>query len=1070
MNITSAAGIISLLDENQTELKVFALKKLDNIVNEFWAEISEAIEKIEVLYEDKGFPQRHLAALVASKVYYHLGSFEDSLTYALGASELFDVTKSSEYVETIISKSIDHYTKLRKQPEDSEHVDERLEAIVNRMFQRCFDDGQYRQAVGIALETRRMDIFEKAIVSSDDVPGMLAYSAKVAMTLVQNRAFQDEVLRALVRLYRNLTTPDYVNMCQCLIFLDDAQSVADVLLRLLEGSGDSTLMAYQIAFDLYESATQQFLTRVLQALRTLGGGGAGAASGATESAAAPAEGEKEKKAEPAAKDQAGSEAPEAAATAAADPQGAPAPAKEENPHASQLDKLATILSGEVTIGLHLQFLIRSNHTDLLILKQTKDAVRNSVCHTATVIANSLMHCGTTSDLFLRDNLEWLARATNWAKFTATASLGVIHKGHEKEALHLMSQYLPKESGPGSGYTEGGGLYALGLIHANHGAAITDYLLSQLKDATNEIVRHGGCLGLGLAAMSTHREDIYEQLKFTLYQDDAVAGEAAGIAMGLVMLGSNSRTALDDMVAYAQETQHEKILRGLAVGIALVLYGRLEEADPLIETLSKDKDPLLRRSAMHALAMAYCGTGNNRAVRSLLHVAVSDVNDDVRRAAVEALGFILFRSPEQCPGVVSLLSESYNPNVRYGSAMALGISCAGTGNKEALSLLEPMTNDPVNYVRQGALIASALILIQQTEATCPKVKDFRQLYHKVVSDKHDDVMAKLGAILAQGILDAGGRNVTVALTSCTGHVNMAGVVGMLVFTQFWYWFPLAHFLSLSLSPSCLVALTGELRMPRLQFRSGAKPSTFAYPPPLEEKKEREREKVTTAVLSITAKARRREAHSGKDSPASATATPENMEVDEDTTAGAPATTTTTTAAAATAGTTTSTTASSGTAAAASTTAPASAVATAAPATVVVKKEEPSATPTTTAATATTTAAATTAAATEEVKKEGAEVPAGAEAKTEAKAKPEPNFELLSNPARVVKPQLKLLSMPEGSRYKPIKEITIGGIVMVADTKSNEDEELVEPVSAGGPTAENEEGDEPEPPEPFEYVDE
>lgn len=27
----------------------------------------------------------------------------------------------------------------------------------------------------------------------------------------------------------------------------------------------------------------------------------------------------------------------------------------------------------------------------------------------------------------RENLEWLARATNWAKFTATASLGVIHK-------------------------------------------------------------------------------------------------------------------------------------------------------------------------------------------------------------------------------------------------------------------------------------------------------------------------------------------------------------------------------------------------------------------------------------------------------------------------------------------------------------------------------------------------------------------------------------------------------------------------------------------------------------------
>ena len=58
----------------------------------------------------------------------------------------------------------------------------------------------------------------------------------------------------------------------------------------------------------------------------------------------------------------------------------------------------------------------------------QDSVRNSICHTATVIANSFMHSGTTTDVFLRDNLDWLGKATNWAKFTATASLGVIHKG------------------------------------------------------------------------------------------------------------------------------------------------------------------------------------------------------------------------------------------------------------------------------------------------------------------------------------------------------------------------------------------------------------------------------------------------------------------------------------------------------------------------------------------------------------------------------------------------------------------------------------------------------------------
>lgn len=50
----------------------------------------------------------------------------------------------------------------------------------------------------------------------------------------------------------------------------------------------------------------------------------------------------------------------------------------------------------------------------------------------------------------------------------------------------MATYLPKDTSPGSAYQEGGGLYALGLIHANHGGDIIDYLLSQLKNASNDV--------------------------------------------------------------------------------------------------------------------------------------------------------------------------------------------------------------------------------------------------------------------------------------------------------------------------------------------------------------------------------------------------------------------------------------------------------------------------------------------------------------------------------------------------------------------------------------------------------
>lgn len=52
-----------------------------------------------------------------------------------------------------------------------------------------------------------------------------------------------------------------------------------------------------------------------------------------------------------------------------------------------------------------------------------------------------------------------------------------------------------------------------------------------------------------------------------------------------------------------------------------MYARMEEADALIESLMQDKDHNLRQSGMYTVAMAYCGTGNNKAIKRLLHVAV-----------------------------------------------------------------------------------------------------------------------------------------------------------------------------------------------------------------------------------------------------------------------------------------------------------------------------------------------------------------------------------------------------------------------------------------------------------------
>lgn len=986
MVVVSAGGLLAMLNEPHPVLKLHALSNLNHYVDYFWPEISTSVPIIESLYEDEEFDQRQLAALLVSKVFYYLGELNDSLSYALGAGPLFDVSEDSDYVQTLLAKAIDEYASFKSKAAESNDeaakVDPRLEAIVERMLDKCIVDGKYQQAMGMAIECRRLDKLEEAIIKSDNVHGTLSYCINVSHSFVNRREYRHEVLRLLVKVHQNLPTPDYLSMCQCLMFLDEPEGVASILEKLLRSAEkDDALLAFQIAFDLVENEHQAFLLSVRDRL--------------SDPKPQPSESAEPSSTVEDAQMIDGSHVSNEIVQEM-DPK--------EATYAERLTKIKGILSGETSIQLTLQFLYSHNKSDLLILKTIKQSVemRNSVCHSATIYANAVMHAGTTVDTFLRENLDWLSRATNWAKFSATAGLGVIHRGHLQQGRSLMAPYLPQggTGGGGSPYSEGGALYALGLIHANHGEGIKQFLRDSLRSTNVEVIQHGACLGLGLAALGTADEDIYDDIKNVLYTDSAVAGEAAGISMGLLMVGTASEKARE-MLTYAHETQHEKIIRGLALGIALTVYGREEEADTLIEQMTRDQDPIIRYGGMYALALAYGGTANNKAIRQLLHFAVSDVSDDVRRTAVLALGFVLYSEPEQTPRIVSLLSESYNPHVRYGAALAVGISCAGTGLSEAISLLEPLTSDVVDFVRQGALIAMAMVMVQISEASDSRVGTFRRQLEKIILDKHEDTMSKMGAILASGILDAGGRNVTIRLLSKTKHDKITAVVGLAVFSQFWYWYPLIYFISLAFSPTALIGLNYDLNVPKFEFLSHAKPSLFEYPKPTTVPTTTSAVKLPTAVLSTSAKAK---ARAKKEADQKAIA--EKSSGTESSSAGS----------------------NSG-------------------------KGKSS------------------------TEKDGDSMQV--DSPSEKKAEPEPSFEILTNPARVVPSQEKVIKFLEESRYEPVK-LAPSGFVLLRDLRPSEPEVLSltdTPSSAASPASGSagQQGsasamavdEEPQPPQPFEY---
>ena len=285
-------------------------------------------------------------------------------------------------------------------------------------------------------------------------------------------------------------------MVQCFVHLNDPLLATELLSKLLSSSStketpDSLLIAYQIAFDLADTASQEFLGIV----------SSGMAGGASSALPAAAE----------------SSSMETDAPASSAEKEATTLSSSDIP-SEVAERIQSILSGRETISLQLEFMYSNSRTDLQILTKSKETLeaRNSIFHSAITFNNAFMCAGTCSDKFLRDNLDWLARASNWSKFSATAALGVIHRGNLEYGMQLLQPYLPMQggghSGPGASvYSEGGALYALGLVHANNGAAggkakeALEFIRTALKAEGGEVVQHGAALGVGVAAMATGNE-------------------------------------------------------------------------------------------------------------------------------------------------------------------------------------------------------------------------------------------------------------------------------------------------------------------------------------------------------------------------------------------------------------------------------------------------------------------------------------------------------------------------------------------------------------------------------------
>lgn len=151
----------------------------------------------------------------------------------------------------------------------------------------------------------------------------------------------------------------------------------------------------------------------------------------------------------------------------------------------------------------------------------------------------------------------------------------------------------------------------------------------------------------------------------------------------------------------------------------------------------------------------------------------------------------------------------------------------------------------------------MVFIQVTEVQEPKVAVIRKLYEKMIANRYESPLTRMGALVSNGILNAAGRNCSISLTTQDGNMRQNTIAGLVLFMQHWFWYPMLNFLPLALTPTVMIGVNHKLKVPKaFSFTVKATPSTFKYPEMTKKREKEEKQKVETAVLSTTAKVKAR----------------------------------------------------------------------------------------------------------------------------------------------------------------------------------------------------------------------
>ncbi len=485
-----------------------------------------------------------------------------------------------------------------------------------------------------------------------------------------------------------------------------------------------------------------------------------------------------------------------------------------------------ILSGEWKQEIMSNFMFRNSKTSFRFI----ESMIKARCPFIS-LCNSLMNAGTTNDTFYRNNKA--IDEKEWVRFIEYSAIGMIHQDNIS-AFEILKELLPSyESSNG----EPAALMALGMMNAgNCDKEAVDYLVNWLDSTNNEIL-FGACMGLGFCLLGSCEMGVYERLKDILEIDSTVAQESAVYAAGMIFSGSGNEDVLSFLHDVQLRTDFPRLKRVCGMAIAMINTckekiiplnfpnedseskeyseeeGLKDKEDSEYLKNEEDKEGLKNKeylknskenyecsyTALLSLGLGFVATSNLEIIREILPF-INDGDDDVKRAAVIAIGFIACEDPRIMDSCLVPLAQNHNFHVRAAAALALGMFNSGTGNESICNLLEAMLYDPVDLVRHNACLGAGFALQQMNPALIKNYKRILDKINQIIAFKNEPQCVKIGAAIGRAISEMGGRSAVFSVGNFSRVIELKRVIGAFLFTQSWYWYPLMCAISLCILPT------------------------------------------------------------------------------------------------------------------------------------------------------------------------------------------------------------------------------------------------------------------------------